>query len=172
MTRHFVQRLLDADATLPRVESKYRIVWQDPGNPDDAVKVTIPMPEWLAAALEGGILPPIEAYHATKFRVLMEMPDGEQVQGIVGGDKVADMLHELEKRGGKMLGQWVVDYPPAYAEPIGPMTQEQAIEYLIQKDIPPRVWRDYRGNRRIMAIVPAEAVPKGRTNRNAWEMVA
>ncbi len=55
-----------------------------------------------------------------------------------------------------------------YAEPIGPMTPEQMIEYLIKKDIPPRVWRDYRGNRKIMKIVPVEAVPSDRTHRMAW----
>ena len=167
---HFATNLSAARRRLNSVEPKFRVVFNDPSDIDAPPKVLIADPNWLAAAIDGGVLPPIEAYHAAKFRVLMQMPDGQKLQGIVGGDKVADMLHELQKRGGKMLGQWVVNYPPAYAEPIGPMPEEQAIEYLIQKDIPPRVWRDYRGNRRIMAIVPAEAVPADRTHRNAWSL--
>ena len=39
------------------------------------------------------------------------------------------------------------------------MTEEEAIEYLIQKDIDPSVWRDYKGNRTIMKIVPVELMP-------------
>lgn len=171
-TAHLLDRLAAAKNRLTPVQSKYRVVFEDPANPDAPAAVLVPDPNWMASALNGGILPPIKAYHAAKFRVLMEMEDGEQVQGIVSGDKCADMLHELHQRGGKMLGQCVVDYPPAYAEPIGPMTEEQSIEYLIKKDIPPRVWRDYRGNRRIMAIVPVEAVPRDRTHRNAWEIIA
>ena len=37
-----------------------------------------------------------------------------------------------------------------YAAPIPAMTEEEAIEYLIQKDIDPSVWRDYEGNRTIL----------------------
>lgn len=172
MTDHLWNRLSNAKGRLPSVQSQYRIVWDDPVDPDAPSKITAPDPNWMAAAFAGGVLPPIEAYHAAKFRVLMEMADGKQFQGIVGGDKMPDMLAELSNRGGRVLGEWVVEYPPAYADPIGPMTEEQAIEYLIQKDIPPRVWRDYRGNRRILAIVPVQAVPKDRTHRNAWGMVA
>jgi hypothetical protein len=50
------------------------------------------------------------------------------------------------------------------------MTEEQAIEYLIQKDIPPRVWRDYAGNRCILRIVPVELIPSDRSFRNAWRI--
>lgn len=165
-------RLAQAKQRLAPVQSKYRVLFEDPSEPDAPAKVLVPDPNWMAAALMGGVLPPIEAYYAAKFRVLIKMADGAKIQGIVGGKNVADMLHELQKRGGEMLGQWLVDYPPAYFDSIGPMTEDQAIEYLIQKDIPPRVWRDYRGNRRIMAIVPVEAVLEDRTHRNAWELVA
>jgi hypothetical protein len=57
-----------------------------------------------------------------------------------------------------------------YAEPIGAMTEEEAIEYLIQKDIPPQVWRDYKGNRCIMKVVPVELIPTDRSFRNAWRV--
>jgi hypothetical protein len=57
-----------------------------------------------------------------------------------------------------------------YAEPIGPMTEEEAIEYLIMKDIDPSIWRDYKGNRIIMKIVPVELIPSDRSFRNAWKI--
>ena len=59
---------------------------------------------------------------------------------------------------------------PATPEPIGAMTEEEAIEYLIQKDIPPQVWRDYQGNRAVMKIVPVELIPSDRSFRNAWKI--
>jgi len=57
-----------------------------------------------------------------------------------------------------------------YAEPIGPMTEEEAIEYLIMKDISPAVWRDYQGNRVVLKITPVELIPSDRSFRNAWKI--
>ena len=51
-----------------------------------------------------------------------------------------------------------------------PMTEEEAVEYLIQKDLPPEVWRDYRGNRQILKIVPRHLIPNDRMFRNAWRI--
>ena len=51
------------------------------------------------------------------------------------------------------------------------MTWEEAIEYLVQKDIDPSVWRDYKGNRTIMKIVPVELIPSDRSFRNAWRIM-
>ena len=134
MTEHLWPRLLDAKARLKPVQSKYRVVFEDPSNPDAPAAVLVPDPNWMAAALAGGVLPPIETYLRDR-----DVPDGEPKE-----------------------------HP--YAEPIGPMTEEEAIEYLIQKDISPAIWRDYRGNRRILAIVPVEAIPTDRSNRNAWRV--
>jgi hypothetical protein len=57
-----------------------------------------------------------------------------------------------------------------YAEPVGAMTEEEAIEYLVMKDISPSIWRDYNGNRTIMKIVPVELIPSDRSFRNAWKI--
>lgn len=134
MTEHLWTRLLDAKARLKPVQSKYRVVFEDPSNPDAPAAVLVPDPNWMAAALAGGVLPPIETYLRDR-----DVPDGQPKE-----------------------------HP--YAAPIGPMTEEEAIEYLIQKDIPPRVWRDYKGNRTIMKIVPVELVPSDRSFRNAWRI--
>lgn len=131
---HLWDRLHDAKSRLAPVQSKYRVVFEDPAEPDAPCKVLVPDPNWLACALEGGILPPITTYLADQ-----EVPDGR---------------------------------PKAhpYASPIGPMTEEEAIEYLIMKDIPQRVWNAENRNKTYLRITNIENVPSDRTYRNAWKL--
>ena len=129
---HLWDRLAEAKSRLAPVQSQYRVLFEDPTQPDAPASVLVPDPNWMAAALAGNILPPIETYLRDR-----DVPDGQPKE-----------------------------HP--YAKPIGPMTEEEAIEYLIQKDIPPQVWRDYQGNRSIMKIVPVELIPSDRSFRNAW----
>ena len=129
---HLWDRLAEAKTRLKPVQSKYRVLFEDPDAPDE---VLVPDPNWMACALEGGILPPIETYQRDR-----NVPDGEPKE-----------------------------HP--YAEPIGAMTEEEAIEYLVQKDIDPAVWRDYKGNRTILKIVPVEMIPSDRSFRNAWRIM-
>ena len=131
---HLWDRLAEAKTRLKPVQSKYRVLFEDPATPDEPAKVLAPDPNWMACALEGGILPPIETYQRDR-----DVPDGEPKE-----------------------------HP--YAAPIPAMTEEEAIEYLIMKDIPPNVWRDYEGNRCIMRIVPVELIPSDRSFRNAWRI--
>ncbi len=111
------------------------MLFEDPATPDEPAKVLVPDPNWMACALEGGILPPIETYQRDR-----DVPDGQPKE-----------------------------HP--YAEPIGAMTEEEAIEYLVKKDIDPSVWRDYKGNRTILKIVPVEMIPSDRSFRNAWRIM-
>ena len=131
---HLWDRLAEAKTRLKPVQSKYRVLFEDPAAPDEPAKVLVPDPNWMACALEGDILPPIETYQRDR-----DVPDGEPKE-----------------------------HP--YAAPIPAMTEEEAIEYLIMKDIPPNVWRDYEGNRCIMRIVPVELIPSDRSFRNAWKI--
>jgi hypothetical protein len=131
---HLWERLLDAKSRLAPMQSKYRVLFEDPSQPDAPAAVLVPDPNWMAAALAGGILPPIDTYLRDR-----DVPDGQPKE-----------------------------HP--YAEPIGAMTEEEAIEYLIMKDIPPHIWRDYNGNRSIMRIVPVELIPSDRSFRNAWKI--
>jgi len=131
---HLFDRLLWAKDNLAPVQSRYRVVFEDPEEPDAPAKVLVLDPNWLAAALHGGILPPIKAYLAD--------------QGVADGQPKA--------------------HP--YAEPIGPMTEEEAVKYIIMKDIPRRVWDDPTANAPRFAIVPVEAIPSDRTHRNAWRL--
>lgn len=140
-------RLIEAKKTLKPYQSKYRVAFEDPAEPEAPLKILVPDPNWMAAALAGGVLSPIEAY----------LEDQATIE-------------TYEKKHGSMKGFSWNDHEAKhpYANPIGPMIEEEAIEYLIMKDIPPRVWRDYQGNRQILKIVPVEFIPADRTYRNAW----
>ena len=53
---HLWDRLAEAKSRLEPVQSKYRVVFEDPATPDETAKVLVPDPNWLAAALKGNIL--------------------------------------------------------------------------------------------------------------------
>ena len=56
-------------------------------------------------------------------------------------------------------------------KPVDKMTEEQAIEYLIMKDIPQRVWKDReKSNRKRLVICKTSNLPGHRTWRNAWKI--
>ena len=131
---HLWDRLAEAKSRLAPVQSKYRVLFEDPATPDEPAKVLVPDPNFMAAALAGNVLPPIDAYQRDRL-----VPDGQPKE-----------------------------HP--YAEPIGAMSEEEAVEYLVMKDIDPAVWRDYNGNRTIMKIVPVEMIPSDRSFRNAWRI--
>lgn len=128
----WARELLAREFLVP-VEPRFCILWDDPAEPDAPVKVTHPSPRWLAMALVGGFLPPVETYWR----------DAER-----GDDEPKE-------------------HP--YAHPIGPMSEAEAMEYLVMKDIPRRVWSE-PSNRPRFAIVPRSSIPTDRTNRNAWRL--
>jgi hypothetical protein len=134
MIAHLWDRLADAKARLEPVQSKYRVLFENPNDLDAPAAVLVPDPNWMAAALDGNVLPPIDTYLRDQ-----NVPDGEPKE-----------------------------HP--YAEPIDAMTEEEALEYLVMKDISPSIWRDYIGNRTILKIVPVELIPTDRTFRNSWRI--
>lgn len=118
----------------------YAIVWEDPNEPERPARVTVPTPAWWAMALHGGILPPVWVYHELKKDEAQ--PDFKRhTRGL--------LLHATE--------------------PMGPMTEEEAMEYLLQKDVPTHVWAEKR-NSVTFKIVPRTLVPSDRSYRNAWKL--
>lgn len=63
---HLWDRLCWAKENLEPYRSEYCVVWEDQEDPDNPAKVTHPDPNWMACALKGGILPPVEAYWELK----------------------------------------------------------------------------------------------------------
>lgn len=150
MTRHLFDRLRIAAETLTPVESQYRVVAENPSDPDGCCVVLVPDPNWMAAARAGNILPPLAAYDDDQRRMgdwLVKNPGREQE---FSWDKIGGARHP-------------------YATPIGPMTEEQAIEYLIMKDLPRAIWDS---NRPRFKIVRTTSIPTDRSFRNAWRLAA
>ena len=109
---HLWDRLCWAKENLDGVQSDYRVVYED--SIDECAKILVPDPNWMACALQGGILPPVWVYW--ELAKDEAQPDFKKhTRGY--------LLHETE--------------------PMGPMTEEEAIEYLIQKDVPQSVWQTW-----------------------------
>jgi hypothetical protein len=96
----------------------------------------------MACALQGGILPPVEVYW--ELAKDEAQPDFKKhTRGY--------LLHDTK--------------------PIGPLDEKSAIEYLIMKDCPQSLWRDYdSGNKPKMVICRKEQLPTTREWRNAWKI--
>lgn len=152
------------------VRSRYAVVYEDPADMDAPCAITRPDPNWMASALAGGVLPPVGAYHAATHRVTVQFPGEAPITALVRGDKIADARAACLRQGGKVLSEIIVDHPAGYADPVAPMTEVEAIEYMIQRAVPPRVWRDYRGNRRVLRVVNAEKAAADRRMRDHWKI--
>lgn len=138
---HLFDHICWASENLQRVETSLVVVYEDPEEPDAPAKVLVPAPEWMAMALHGGLLPPVDHYH-------LEQRDSD---GTFTGPKT----------------YWTTEG----FDPVGPMTEEQAVEYLIQKDIPRRVWDPPEGsNVQHFVICRREQLPQTRRWRNAWQI--
>jgi len=129
--------------------SRYRVIFEDPEQPEQPAMVLVPSDKWLEEA-KAGLLPPISVYWT--------LQDDEQ-QAIAEG-RHDTFKHDPEKRA----EQWT-------APRIGPLTEEEAVEYLIMKDVPRHIW-SVEYNRPMFKIVRTEDVPSDRQFRNAWRLAA
>lgn len=138
--KHILDRLDWARLNLKKVHSKYVVVYED--GVDDCARILSPDPNWLACALQGGILPPVWVY--------WELAKDE-AQPDFNNHTRSYLLHTTE--------------------PMPAMTEEQAIEYLIMKDIPQKVWQEWNtGNKPKLVICKREQLPQTREWRDAWRI--
>jgi hypothetical protein len=139
---HLWERLHWAKDNLEGVQSDYRVVWEDPNEPDAPAKMTRPDPNCRAFAMQGGILPPVQSYWELKK---------DEAQPDFKKHTRGYLLHNTQ--------------------PVDKMTEEEAIEYLIMKDIPEHVWKDYdKSNRKRLVICKKQNLPGHRTWRNSWKI--
>ena len=158
---HLFDRLCWAQENLTPKQSDLRCVYEDPATLEEPVKILIAAPEWMACALAGGILPPIESY--LDMPLELTLADGRTI------NTTYTEAQEIRQRE-NVTGERVLEHHTLHtAKPIGPMTEEEAFEYLIQKDVPKRVWGRSH-NRPIMAICTKDQLPQTRKNRNSWKL--
>lgn len=134
MTR-LIDRIQWAKDNLDPVHSDYRVAFEvDPL--DGALSVLVPDPNWMAAALHGNILPPVQVYQQFETDEIGRITNGHTLNAAV----------------------------------IGPMSEEEAMEYLVQKDIPAHVWQDNNTNAKRFIICRKDQLPGTRTFREAWTL--
>ena len=137
---HLLERLCWAKEHLEKVQSDIRVVYED--SVDAPAKVLVPDPNWMACALQGGILPPVESY--------WELAKDEAQPDFKNHTR-GYLLHDTK--------------------PVDAMTEEEAIEYLIKKDIPQSVWKTWnKGNKPTMVICRTHQLPEHRQWRDAWQI--
>ena len=164
---HLWSRLVWAKDNLPKQQPQYCIAWEDPEDLEAPMKVTTPDPNWLAAALNGGVLPEVDRYHEITFGGFFGNDTEPTVTatGIHREREIAEWARQEPNRSYR-----IIDYSPVHAsKPAPAMTEEQALEYIVQKDLPQRVWGE-RHNRQMFRIVPRSCIPVDRTHRNAWRL--
>ena len=111
-------------------------------NIDECAKILTPDPYWMACALHGGILPPVWVYWEL--------------------NKDETQLDFKKHTRGYLLHQ---------TEPISCLTEEQAMEYLIYKDISPSIWQNWdEGNKPKIVICRKDQLPATRDWRNTWKI--
>lgn len=129
--------------------AQYRIIYEDPNHPDDPAVVVTPSDNWLKTAMAGK-LPPIETFLKLKLAEEKSIQEGTH----------DSFNHNPE------------DYLAQFTAPrIGPLTEEEAMEYLLLKDVPMQVWGKQH-NKPMFCIVKADQVPCDRTFRDAWRLAA
>jgi len=136
------ERLIVAKHEMEGYQSEYRVVFDDPLTPEEPSKILIPDPNFMAAAMHGGILPPVWVY--------LELHHDEKQPGFTRHHR-GYLLHETP--------------------PIEALTEEEAIEYLIIKDIPYHVWGESH-NRPVFKICKITDLPATREYRSAWKLDA
>jgi hypothetical protein len=146
------------------------IVWEDPADLDAPAKITTPSPQWLRMATLGGVLPPVEAYHDARLSI--ELTDGRSYQGVTYLE-AQDLRLFAKEKGEQVRQERVTDYPVHAAPVISSLTEQEALEYILYKDVPARAWSKAHGashNRPNFVIAPRENVPTNRFVRNAWSL--
>jgi len=113
-------------------------------NVDEPVKIMKPDAHAMAALMAGNVFPPIWTFW--ELQKDASQPDFKKhTRGY--------LLHDTPREG--------------------PKTEEEALEFIIMKDVPQHVWRVYNeGNRPKMVICRKQQLPQTREWRNAWRLAA
>jgi len=135
-----IDRIDWARQNLKPHQTEYCVVYEDIDM--DTVSVMHPDPHCMAMLMHGHLMPPAW--------VKLQLKEDEQRPNFTcHSDFNGHLLHETE--------------------PMGPLTEEQAIEHLVQTDIPKHIWENWDGgNKPKMVICRKSQLPATREWRDAW----
>ena len=139
----YIDRIEWARQNLPKHQTEYCVVYEDLD--EQCASIMHPDPHMMAMLMHGHLCPP--AWVKLKLKEDAKKPD------FVGHKECgnSELLHGTE--------------------PIGPLTEEEAIEYLIKTDVPREVWENWdKGNGPKMVICRKSQLPATREWRNAWRI--
>jgi len=109
----------------------------------DCCAVMHPDPNAMAALMDGGVFPPVWVY--------WELAKDEAQPDFKRHHRM-HLLHDTPREG--------------------PKTEEEALQYLIMKDVPQHIWRNYETSNSVhLKIIRREQQPD-RQFRNAWRIAA
>lgn len=138
----YIDRIDWAHHNLGKYETEYCVVYEDLDM--ECASVMHPSPRFMSMLMHGHLVPP--AWVKLQLKEDEKRPDFTSHSDFNG-----HLLHETE--------------------PMGPLTEEQAIEYLIQTDIPRSVWENWdSGNKPKMVICKKSQLPKTKQWRNTWRI--
>jgi hypothetical protein len=127
----------------PFFKTEYCVVYEDIDM--DCCAVYHPSPEAMTALMHGDVFPPVWVYWELKK-----------------DEAKPDFTRHSEGRG------YLLHDTPRE----GPKTEEEALLYLIMKDVPQHIWRNYETSNSVhLKIIRREQQPD-REFRNAWRIAA
>ena len=128
-------------------KAQYAVLFNDPDNLEDPAKIMYPADYFIKQAMIGE-LPPVSVF----LQLRLDEEAWNEVNEGTGFE------HDEEK--------WKMQFT---APNIEPLTEEEAMEYLVIKDLPTKVWSK-KHNRPMFKIIRKSEISADRTFRNAWEM--
>ena len=156
----------------------HAILWENPWI-DDQLVIQHPDGQMVAALMHGNLKPEIGAINGTRFinstplkHEVVDRVDIWDSRFRLGGQAAmpgAASLYLGQMNNIPEVATHVVDYRRAHEEIGGPMSYEDAIEYILQRDVPKLVLTK-KTNRPVYAIVPKSAIPTDRTYRDSWRL--
>ena len=135
------------------------VPYTDPYDLEAPTKVLHPSPRCVSELMAGGIHPPIEAIH--NQRLVLTCENCGEIECRVVEAPAIRAKHKIKN-------EIVIDNSAAHLTVAPPMSYEEAIEWIIKKDIPFDVWGKPH-NQPQFVILERTAMPS-REYRNTWKM--
>ncbi len=136
------ERIAWSHESLEPFVTQYRVVYEDVDM--DCAAILCPDSRFMAALMHGGLMPPVDVWHKLQ-------EDEARPDFTCHSDFRGHLLHETE--------------------PMRPLTEKEAVEFIIMKDVPQHIWRTWNdGNKPKIVICRLNQLPQEKEWRDAWRI--